>query len=155
MTRLAPAASLWTVALALVAFACSATAQTATNVDGDKIDIGGTRYRLFGVAAPDVRQICDDGYPAGAEAILALRGLVTGRRVDCESRGRDPSGRVLALCRANGRDIGEALVRAGMAWADPRTGRDYVEVERDARTDRLGVHDHACLLPDAWRRNPE
>jgi endonuclease YncB( thermonuclease family) len=143
VTRRAPTVLLSTVALALVALTCSANAQTATIVDGDKIDIDATRYRLFGVAAPDARQICDDGYPAGAEAILALRRLMTGRRIDCESRGRDPSGRVLALCRANGRDLGEALVRAGMAWADPRTGRNYIEVERDARTDRLRVHDHA------------
>ena len=137
----------------LVVLAWPAAAQT-TITDGDKININGVGYKLLGIAAPDPRQLCDDGYPSGTEAIKTLRTLMTGRRIACESRGRDPSGRTLALCRADGRDIGEAMVRAGMAWPEPRNGRDYVDVERDARAERLGVHDHACILPGAYKKDP-
>jgi endonuclease YncB( thermonuclease family) len=142
------------LAIALLALASPAAAQTVTIIDGDKINIDGIGYRFLGVAAPDPGQVCDDGYAAGSEAIKTLLALMTGRKIACESHGRDPSGRLLALCRAAGRDLGEAMVRAGMAWAEPRTGRAYVDVERDARADRLGVHDHACVLPWAYQKNP-
>src|SRR3954462_15712103 len=82
-----------------------AAAQTVTIIDGDKINIDGAGYRLLGVAAPAAEQVCDDGFPAGSEAIKALLVLMTGRKIACESHGRDPSGRLLALCRAAGRDL--------------------------------------------------
>ena len=142
------------IAFALLLVALPVQAQTVTIIEGDKINIDGEGYRFLGVAAPDPRQVCDDGYPAGTEAIKALLALMSGRKITCESRGRDPSGRLPALCRAAGRDLGEAMVRAGMAWAEPRTGRAYIDVERDARAERLGVHDHACVLPWAYHKNP-
>ena len=142
------------LAIALIVLAAPAAAQSVRIIGGDTITIDGTGYRFLGIAAPDPGQVCDDGYPAGAEAIKALLALMSGRKITCESHGREPSGRLLALCRAGGRDLGEAMVRAGMAWPDPRTGRDYVEVARDARTERLGVHDHACILPWVYQKNP-
>ncbi|MEI6201288.1 MAG: thermonuclease family protein [Enhydrobacter sp.] len=142
------------LAIALILLAAPAAAQSVTIIDGDKINIDGAGYRFLGVAAPDPGQVCDDGYPVGTEAIKALLALMSGRKIACEARGREPSGRLLAICRANGRDLGEAMVRAGMAWPDPRTGRDYVVVEHDARADRLGVHDHSCVLPWAYKKNP-
>jgi endonuclease YncB( thermonuclease family) len=142
------------LAIALVLVALPAWAQNATVVDGDRIDVGGTAYRLLGVDAPDGRQICDDGYPAGQEAIRVLRNFLQGHRIACEAHGKDIYGRIVALCRADGRDVGEAMVRAGMAWADPATGRSYVDVEHDAQADRLGVHDHTCVLPWAYRKDP-
>ena len=140
--------------LALILLASPAAAQSVTILDGDTITIDGESYRFLGIAAPAPGQICDDGYPAGREAIKALLALMSGRKITCENHGRDPSGRLLAVCRANGRDLGEAMVRAGMAWPDPRTGPDYVVVERDARSERLGVHDHSCMLPWAYKKNP-
>jgi endonuclease YncB( thermonuclease family) len=107
------------------------------------------------IAAPDPQQLCDDGYPAGQEAIKALLGLMKGRKIACDFNGRDPSGRTLAVCRANGRDLGEQMVRDGAAWADPKTGRAYLVLQHDAEADRLGVHDHSCLLPWKWRANPQ
>lgn len=143
------------LALVLILFASPAAAQAVTIVGGDTITVDGEGYRFLGVAAPDPGQICDDGYPAGREAIKGLLALMSGRKIACENHGRDPSsGRLLAVCRANGRDLGEAMVRAGLAWPDPRTGRDYVVVEQDARAERLGVHDHSCVLPWASRKNP-
>lgn len=142
------------LAVVLALLALPAQAQTVTVADGDKIDIGGAGYRLAGIDAADPRQLCDDGYPAGQEAIKSLIGLMKGRTIACDASGRDPSGRTLAICRANGRDLGEQMVRAGMAWADPRSGRAYQAVQHDAQADRLGVHDHSCMLPWAWRANP-
>jgi hypothetical protein len=104
------------LAIALIGLASPVAAQTVTITDGDKIDIDGVGYRLLGVAAPDPHQLCDDGYPSGTEAIKTLRTLISGRRIACENHGREPSGRLLAICRADGRDLGEAMVGGnGMA----------------------------------------
>lgn len=139
---------------AAVLCAPPAQAQAVSIIDGNRINIGSTGYRLAGIDAPDAGQLCDDGYPAGKEAIKTLLDLMKGRKIACDGGGRDPSGRTPSICSANGRDLGEQMVRAGAAWADPKTGRAYAVVQRDARADRLGVHDHSCALPWAWRANP-
>jgi endonuclease YncB( thermonuclease family) len=142
------------LAVGFLLLALPAQAQTVTITDGNRINIDATGYRLAGIDAPDAGQLCDDGFPAGQEAIKALLGLMKGRAIVCGSGNREPSGRTLAVCRANGRDLGEQMVRAGMAWADPRTGGAYVVVQHDAEADRLGVHDHSCILPWKWRAAP-
>ena len=86
-------------AAALVLFfllASAVQAQTVTIAGGDRVSIGDAAYRFLGVEAPDPRQVCNDGYPAGREAIKALQRLMQGRRIACDVRGRDPSGRSLA-----------------------------------------------------------
>ena len=141
--------------LAIASATVPAQAQSVSILDGDKISIDGSVYRLFGIDAPDPNQVCDDGYPAGKEAISTLLGLMKGRRLACESHGRDPAGRTLAVCRADGRDLGEQMVRAGMAWALPMKKGGYGDVQHDALADKLGVHDHACVMPQAYRKNPQ
>lgn len=142
------------IAALLLLAAQPAHAQSAAILDGGQISIDGGVYRLQGIDAPDPNQVCDDGYPAGKEAIRTLLGLMKGRRLVCENQGRDPAGRTVALCRADGRDLGEQMVRAGMAWATPMKRDGYGDVQRDAEAEKLGVHDHPCLMPQAYRRNP-
>ena len=137
------------ICVALLVFALPAAAQTVT--DGDTIKFGTTIYRLWGIDPPETHQLCDDGWPAGQEATKAMRGLVEGRTVVCEPRGQDRYKRTIALCRADGVDLGAAMVRAGMAWAFVRYSRDYVDQEHDAQAERRGVHDHVCVLPWEWR----
>ena len=143
------------IAVALLCAAQPLHAQSVSILDGDKISIDGSVYRLLGIDAPDANQLCDDGYPAGKEAIKTLFGLMKGRRLACESHGRDPAGRTLALCRADGRDLGEQMVRAGMAWTMPAKKGGYGDVQHDAIVEKLGVHDHACVMPQAYRKNPQ
>ena len=57
------------LAIALIVLASPAAAQSVTIIDGNKINIYGAGYRFLGVAAPDPGRVCDDGYPAGTEAI--------------------------------------------------------------------------------------
>jgi hypothetical protein len=55
-------------------------------VDGDTITLDGTRWRLWGIDAPETQQRCADGWPARLETI---RRLIERREVVCELRGRD------------------------------------------------------------------
>jgi len=121
-------------------------------VDGDTIDIRpGVRVRLWGIDAPESRQVCADGWRAGAFASEALRTMVAGHEVACEDRGRDRYGRMIGLCRANGEDVGAEMVRLGFAWAFVRYSADYVGDEAKARSAGVGVWAHGCQPAWAWR----
>jgi endonuclease YncB( thermonuclease family) len=132
-----------------LAMATSATAQSV--VDGDTIRIGAARFRLWGIDAPEARQTCADGWQAGAAASRALGAFMEGRAITCEPRGQDRYGRTIALCRADGRDLGAEMVRAGMALAFTRYSADYVSDEAKAKAAGVGVHAHACAPPWEWR----
>jgi endonuclease YncB( thermonuclease family) len=71
---------------AALALVWPAMAQTA--IDGDTIRIGAERFRLWGIDAPEARQTCADGWPAGQVASQALASLMQGRAVTCEPRPR-------------------------------------------------------------------
>jgi endonuclease YncB( thermonuclease family) len=140
---------MWRIALAAVALASPAAAQTVT--DGDTIKQGGVTYRLWGIDAPESKQACADGWPAGSLASTRLRALISSRTVVCDDRGRDRYGRTIARCTAAGADLGAIMVREGMAWAFVKYSRDYVDQEARARTDHLGVHAHGCMPAWEWR----
>jgi endonuclease YncB( thermonuclease family) len=67
----------------------------------------------------------------------------------CDYVKKDTCGRTVAVCRVNGRDIGEAMVRSGMAYA--ANSERYRPVDQQARFDRLGIHAQRCASPTAWR----
>ena len=136
----------------LAAWALPATAQTVT--DGDTIKLNGTTYRLWGIDAPETKQDCPDGWPAGRLATTKLQVLIQGKTVVCEKKDTDRYGRTVAICRASGEDLGAIMVREGMAWAFVRYSRDYVDEEVRAKANRLGVHAHACTPAWEWRAPP-
>lgn len=128
----------------------AANAQTVT--DGDTIKLNGTRWRLWGIDAPELGQLCLDGWPGGIEAARTLERLALGKRIECEYRGKDRYGRSIGLCRADGQDLGAEMVEAGMAWAFTRYSSDYIEQEKSAISSRRGVHAHDCEKAWDWRR---
>ena len=99
----------------------------------------------------DLRNSCIDGWAAGRAAIGYLRDLVQDREVDCEAVAKRRDGATLALCSADGDDLGAAMVAAGMAWASTRHGNSYIGEEAQANFDRLGVHGHDCTPAWNWR----
>ena len=139
------------VATALIALAAATmpvAAQTVT--DGDTIKLNGTTYRLWGIDAPETKQWCN-GYPAGVIATGTLEKLIKSKTVVCEPKTTDRYGRTVAICRANGEDLGRAMVQLGMALAFTRYSADYVQDEAKAKAARLGVHAHECTPPWEWR----
>ena len=57
----------------------------------------------------------------------------------------DCYGRTVALCLADGVDLGAAMVSAGMAWAFTRYSSDYVSQERTAIAARPGARAREAL----------
>lgn len=115
----------------------------AVAVDGDTLQVGGLRVRLEGIDAPEMGQTCGrrsvGDWNCGRAAQQALGDLVHGRRIDCDSKGRDKYGRELGICFVDGRDINAELVRQGMAWAFVKYSQSYVGAEAEARKARAGI----------------
>lgn len=138
------------LSIAVAAFLGAATAVAQTVTDGDTLKLNGTTYRLWGIDAVEARQWCGE-YPAGAIATKVLASLIEGREVVCEPKTTDRYGRVVAICRADGEDLGKAMVRRGAAVAFTRYSRMYLADEEVARADRLGIHGQGCIEPWLWR----
>lgn len=137
--------------VALVAFFSAPVAAQVPVTDGDTLKLDGTTYRLWGIDAPETKQDCPDGWPAGRLATTMLQTLIKGRTIVCEAKDTDQYGRTVAICRAGGEDLGALMVRAGMAWAFVRYSRDYVDQEARAKSQGLGVHAHGCAPAWEWR----
>ena len=133
----------------------AAIAGRARAVDGDSLEIGAARIRLFGIDAPEGRQDCRDaqgrGYRCGESARRALAELIAGRDVSCTPVGASHD-RSVALCTAQGRDLSEAMVRGGHALElrQHSQGR-YAAAEREARESKRGVWAGEFERPGQWR----
>lgn len=129
----------------------------ATVTDGDTLRIAGERVRLFGIDAPETKQTCERNgltWLCGQEAAAFLRSLTEGRKITCEEMDRDLYGRIVAVCRLpNGRDVGAALVSAGLAmdYRKYSAGR-YAELETAARSADRGLWAGKFVAPWEWRQ---
>ena len=122
--------------------------------DGDSFRIGETRFRLFGIDAPELAQTCSrkgEQWACGEVASEQLAKLITGRDVRCISTGRDTFGRVLAKCTVGGTDVNRAMVAAGYAVAFRRYSTDYVSAENTARNNRRGIWSGTFEMPSEVR----
>ena len=138
--------------LPLLVAAILAPPASATPVSSaGSVAVGGTTYALWGIEAPEPAQTCANGWPAGRLAERALAELTEGKTVTCEPRDKDRAGRTAAVCTADGLDLGEAMVRQGMAWSRLGVAHGYVVQEAQAASRYLGVHNHHCEQPTVWR----
>jgi endonuclease YncB( thermonuclease family) len=121
----------------------------ASVIDGDTIEIRGQRIRLFGIDAPEGRQLCqmgDRSYRCGQKAALALADFIGAKTVRT-----DRYRRTIATCFVNDRDLGAWLVREGWALAFRRYSLDYVSDENGARVAKRGVWRGDFEMPWEWR----
>ena len=122
-------------------------------IDGDTIVIAGRHIRLFGIDAPESKQLCDDGWDAGVQSSRHLVELLNLVSVHCEQKDIDKYGRSIGICQQDGVDINAQMVRDGMAWAYTKYSARYVAQEDEAKRTGRGVHSAGrhCELPWRWR----
>ena len=129
----------------------------ASVIDGDTIEIHGSRIRLRRVDAPEAAQICEDrkGSPwrCGQHAALALDRFIGQRVVHCSELGTDKYRRILASCRVGRDDLGEWLIREG--WAISYLDRKglYREAQDAAETGKRGIWSGRFERPSQWRKD--
>lgn len=128
----------------------------ASVIDGDTIEIHGTRIRLHGIDAPESAQLCQrpDGvsWRCGQQAALALQDYIGRRTVACVKRDTDRYGRIIGRCSVGGVDLNAWMVESGWAVAYRGYATDYVNEEQRARAARVGIWSGAFVMPWDWRR---
>lgn len=100
---------------------CGAGKRITCVVDGDTLWLAGEKIRLDGIDAPEVEGRCQAERTLARRATLALSSLLAGKAIDLRRTGTDRYGRTLAKVLADGRDVGEQMLREGLAR--PWTGR--------------------------------
>ena len=148
----------------LAAFACvpaqaNISSGPASVIDGDTLDMTGTRIRLLGIDAPESAQSCTrEGQPwaCGEEATATLREIIASGNLTCTAQGTDVYGRTLAVCETPVFDVGREMVRRGMAVTSRDAPSDYETATEIARQMRFGLWLGEFQRPDEWRAaNPQ
>ncbi len=128
----------------------------ASIIDGDTLEIHGTRIRLWGIDAPESSQLCrgEDSLPyrCGAKAANDLSAFIARRPVSCAPISLDQYGRTVAACSVGGADPGEWLVRSGRAldWPQYSKGK-YTAAQRDAEHAGRGIWAGSYVEPRLYR----
>ena len=125
-------------------------------IDGDTIDIAGTRIRLEDIDAPEASQTCVDSrrqaWPCGKTATDELRAHISGRELNCQPSGLDRYKRVLAVCSlSDGSDVNAWMVRQGWALASGFF-KTYGSEEAEAESAKRGIWAGSFMLPSQWRK---
>ena len=120
-------------------------------IDGETLEVGGKRFRLSGIDAPDPRQTCvirKREYNCGRISTTALMDLVAGVNVRC--RPVSKTGNV-ARCYAGGYELSEGMVHTGWALAMPRDHARFAPFEKKAAAARRGLWQGKFDMPWDWR----
>ena len=128
----------------------------ASVIDGDTLEIRGTRIRFHAADAPESAQSCQGAngqpYRCGQQAALALADKIGSATVTCRQTDIDRYQRIVAQCSANGIDLNGWLVQQGYALAYRQYGTDYVAQEDEARKAKRGLWAGSFTPPWDWRR---
>jgi endonuclease YncB( thermonuclease family) len=125
--------------------------------DGDSFNIGTRGFRLQGIDAPELNQICQDeagrDWACGKAAHGALVLLLAQPGLSCQAEYSDQYKRALATCSSTGTaDIAAAQVAAGSAISNEFNGiRDYGKEEDSARKAKIGIWRGEFIDPKQWR----
>jgi endonuclease YncB( thermonuclease family) len=124
-------------------------------IDGDTVDIAGTRVRLEGIDAPELEQSCTDAkgqsWACGRVAARELKSHIGNRDVTCTPTAVDRYRRVLAVCSLSGSDVNAWMVRQGWAMAYGYGG-GYHAQQDEARAARRGIWAGSFVPPGEWRK---
>ncbi len=128
--------------------------------DGGTIDLADVTYRLDGVDAPALDQICIDDHAdtwaCGVDARDQLVRLIAGREVRCEDMGPDAAYKKwrVGSCTVEGEttSLSQLLVRRGLAISlEPAARARFKDDEADARNNRRGLWKGCFVAPQQFR----
>ena len=125
-------------------------------VDGDTIWIGATKIRLHGIDAPESKQTCKRAdateYLCGEMATSVLAKIIEKHWVTCKGETVDRYKRRISVCYAGPYDINAEMVKRGWAIAYRRYSRDYVNEEKFAKNNKIGMWQGNFIKPWDWRK---
>lgn len=145
---------------AMMLWAAPGTAANAIVKDGNTIQLADITYRLDGIDAPELDQICIDDHAdpwtCGVDARDQLAKLVGGHVLHCEDRGPAPATkkRHLGVCTVEGEttSLNQALIRLGFAInPDPSPEGRFADDEAGAKRDRKRLWKGCFVAPQDFR----
>lgn len=150
----------WLIPILAIFAASPSFAASAVVRDGGTIDIGEVTYRLAGIEAPAVDQVCiddhADSWACGVDARDQLAKLVGGRDVRCDDFGPDSTYKKwrVGTCTVEGEttSLSQLLVRQGFALSQESSAQGrFREDEADAKDKRRGLWKGCFVAPAEFR----
>ena len=129
--------------------------------DGDTIKIGKEKIRLFGIDAPEIKQICknknNNSYACGEVSRDALRDLIkkSALKIYCYYSERDRYNRIIGECflgAISAFNINANMVFTGQAVAYLKYSKKYLIDQNHAKDSKWGLWAGTFEMPEEWRK---
>lgn len=145
------------VALSAVLTAGAVRAGEVAAVSGDTVRLDRGTFRLYGVNAPEMDQICLDGkgesWPCGLAARDRLAEAIKAGNLNCDDQGADPLNptRRLGLCWLQAADmsLNQRIVREGWALSIVAPGSRGFKADQDDAEDHQRGLWQGCFVSSA------
>ena len=125
-------------------------------IDGDTIHIGKLKYRLFGIDAPEIKQICEKDntkIQCGVIAKSVLKNKISDKIPECIVKDKDRYQRLVAECFIGKESLSRFMVREGYAVAYTQYSKDFIEDEKYAKENKLGIWSMNFQIPSEYRKS--
>ena len=136
-------------------------------IDGDTLHINEHKIRFEGIDAPEIKQQCKKdylkvssiigftlrkNYYCGITSKKKLEEKIKNSKIKCISLSKDRYKRHLATCYKNKINLNKWMVRNGYAVAYKRYSKRYLNDEKYAKENELGIWKGSFLRPEKWRK---
>ena len=125
-------------------------------IDGDTININNNKIRLHGIDAPEKKQRCfkdDKKWMCGVKSTNFLKNLIYDKIVHCDINGIDKYKRYIGICWLKELNLNAFMVKNGWAIAYRYYSKDYIEEEKFAKENKLGIWIGKFDEPYIFRKN--
>ena len=125
-------------------------------IDGDTIHIGKLKYRLFGIDAPEIKQICEKDntkIQCGVIAKSVLKNKIADKIPECIVKDKDRYQRLVAECFVGKESLSRFMVREGYAVAYSQYSKDFINDEKYAKENKLGIWSMNFQAPSEYRKS--
>ena len=125
-------------------------------IDGDTIHIGKLKYRFFGIDAPEIKQICEKDntkIQCGVIAKSVLQNKIADKIPECVVKDKDRYQRLVAECFIGKESLSRFMVREGYAVAYSQYSKDFIDDEKYAKENKLGIWSMNFQIPSEYRKS--
>ena len=134
-------------------------------VDGDTIKINAKKIRLYGIDAPEIKQMCKkpyltifmftfyEDYFCGEKSTEALIKKINNQKITCKISGVDYFKRLIGECYKRKTNLNACLVLNGHAVAFRKYSKKYVPDEILAQQEKKGIWQGKFEMPWDYRKS--
>ena len=124
-------------------------------IDGDTINIGSNKIRLYGIDAPEINQTClkeSKEWLCGVRSKIELINMINSKTLMCKIIDIDRYKRLIGECFVNQNNINKKMVKEGWAIAYRYYSLKYVNDEIYAKEKKNGIWQSIFENPWDYRK---